>query len=87
MQDHTQINIYIYIYIYTPLPVSRVFGARSGSLRITHCIIILFPDSYTIKCIVLAVAETDSHHCLVNGRMNGISQCGYSKKIPKLKFQ
>ena len=34
MQDHAQINKYIYIYIYTPLPVSRVFGARSGSPRI-----------------------------------------------------
>ena len=34
MQDHAQINKYIYIYIYTLLPVSRVFGARSGSPQI-----------------------------------------------------
>ena len=33
MQDHAQI-LNKYIYIYTPLPVSRVFGARSGSPRI-----------------------------------------------------
>ena len=29
------IYIYIYIYIYTPLPVSRVFGAHSGSPQIS----------------------------------------------------
>ena len=35
MQDHAQ-NYLINIYIYTPLPVSRVFGARSGSPRIMY---------------------------------------------------
>ena len=41
MQDHAQINIYIYTH--TPLLVSRVFGARSGSPRImliTHFVIV-----------------------------------------------
>ena len=34
MQDHVQINK---LYIHTPLPVFRVFGARSGLPRITYC--------------------------------------------------
>ena len=33
----TYIQVYIYIYIHIkPLPVPRVFGARSGSPRISH---------------------------------------------------
>ena len=75
MQDHVQINK---LYIHTPLPVFRVFGARSGSPRITKLrhwtdgnIMLKLPELLTVK-VALQYVRTWAN--LISESLGGVAE-------------